>query len=218
MPVFDTIAGNHRLDRYRLLAGLVLGLCLVALGLRALALFTVPQDRAATSELTRLAETLTGPGLARVIDTGSGSLVILIDGPETQIEPALSARLTRLVGAASPDRDINIDQFPFARGVTNRPSAIALGELAALGLAASLAAWLVLTLHASTATPADMIRSRLATTMTPLRQHAPEPDAPAGRRGGQARATDRAADLAAKNPARAAAVIRGWLREKGETP
>ncbi len=218
MAVPDTIAGHAQRDRLRLLAGLVSGLCLLALGLRSVALFTAPAPTSPASGIVTLAESVTGPGRVRIGDSGSGGLIVLIDGPETPVEPVLAGRLTRILSTVAPDRDIQFDRFPFARGASPRPSLAGLGELAALGLAAALAGWLVLTMQAIGPTPADMIRSRIAPALPRLREPAADPQVRAPGPRGRPRASDEAASLAAANPARAAAVIRGWLSEKGEAP
>lgn len=206
-----------------LLRPLALLACALALGLlawRGAALLTGPgAPVAATPAEAALADILTpvaGSGLARVsvaynAERGRTVLVLLDDAAAPRI-PELQ-RIAPIAAGLIPERGdkLVIETVAFAGGLPGRPDMAAWIELAALaGLALIGGA-----LAALARTPAPVVAAPSQILPAPQPVERPR-EAPRALRP-VAVSTDAAADLARRDPARAAAVVRGWMTAKDET-
>lgn len=205
-----------------LLRPLALLACALALGLlawRGAALLTGPgAPVAATPAEAALADILTpiaGPGLARVSVAynaeGGRTLLVLLDSAAASRIPELQ-RIAPIAAGLIPERGdkLVIETVAFAGGLPGRPDMAAWIELAALaGLALIGGALAVL---ARGPAPVAAAPSQILPAPQPVERprEAPRALRPV------AVSTDAAADLARRDPARAAAVVRGWMTAKDE--
>lgn len=206
-----------------LLRPLALLACALALGLlawRGAALLTGPgAPVAATPAEAALADILTpvaGPGLARVsvaynAEGGRTVLVLLDDAAAPRITEL--QRIAPIAAGLIPERGdkLVIETVAFAGGLPGRPDMAAWIELAALaGLALIGGALAVLA-----RTPAPVAAG--PSQILPAPQPVERPREALRAQRPVAVSTDAAADLARRDPARAAAVVRGWMTAKDET-
>lgn len=205
-----------------LLRPLALLACALALGLlawRGAAVLTGPgAPVAATPAEAALADILTpiaGPGLARVSVAynaeGGRTLLVLLDSAAAPRIPELQ-RIAPIAAGLIPERGdkLVIETVAFAGGLPGRPDMAAWIELAALaGLALIGGALAVL---ARAPAPVAAAPSQILPAPQPVERprEAPRALRPV------AVSTDAAADLARRDPARAAAVVRGWMTAKDE--
>jgi flagellar biosynthesis/type III secretory pathway M-ring protein FliF/YscJ len=205
-----------------LLRPLALMACALALGLlawRGAALLTGPgAPVAATPAEAALADILTpiaGPGLARVSVAynaeGGRTVLVLLDDAAAPRIPELQ-RIAPLAAGLIPERGdkLVIETVAFAGGLPGRPDMAAWIELVALaGLALIGGALAVLARAPVTAAAAP---SQILPAPQPVERprEVPRPMRPV------AVPADAAADLARRDPARAAAVVRGWMMAKDE--
>ncbi len=206
-----------------LLRPLALLACALALGLlawRGAALLTGPgAPVAATPAEAALADILTpiaGPGLARVsvadnADGGRTVLVLLDDAAAPRI-PELQ-RIAPIAAGLIPERGdrLVIETVAFAGGLPGRPEMAAWIELAALAGLALIGGALGVLARAPAPVPAAPSQILPAPQPVERPREAPRALRPV------AVSTDAAADLARRDPARAAAVVRGWMTGKDET-
>ena len=212
-------AGMGGLIRPMALAG-----CALAMGLlawRGVALLTGPgapvSASPAEAALADILSPVTGPGLSRLSVSynaeGGRTVLILLDQTAVDRIPDLQ-RIAPLAAGILPERGdkLIIETVAFAGGLPGRPDAAAWAELA--GLAALVLIGGAIALFARPPAP-QLVRSpqilpasepaeRPRETPRPLRAVAAAPQ------------TGAAADIARRDPARAAAVVRGWMNSRDD--
>lgn len=179
---------------------------------------TEPRSPAEAS-LASLIDPIAGPGNSRISIAfnadGGRTVFVLLDAPAAPMAGDLQRILPEAAGLDFKRGDkLIIEQASFARGLPGRPDTAAWLELGALGLISLISAGIALATlgqgpatATATASPAREperlpAEGRLE-TLRPLR-----PAAPAG--------TTEASDVARRDPARAAAVLRGWMNDREE--
>lgn len=177
---------------------------------------TEPRSPAEAS-LASLIDPIAGPGNSRISIAfnadGGRTVFVLLDAPAAPVAGDLQRILPEAAGLDFKRGDkLIIERAAFARGLPGRPDAAAWLELGALGLISLISAGIALaTLRQgpapATASPAREperlpAEGRLE-NLRPLR-----PAAPAD--------TAEASDVARRDPARAAAVLRGWMNDREE--
>lgn len=177
---------------------------------------TEPRSPAEAS-LASLIDPIAGPGNSRISIAfnadGGRTVFVLLDAPAAPMAGDLQRILPEAAGLDFRRGDkLIIEQAVFARGLPGRPDTAAWLELGALGLISLISAGIALatlgqgpaTAKASPAREPERLpaEGRLE-TLRPLR-----PAAPAG--------TAEAGDVARRDPARAAAVLRGWMNDREE--
>lgn len=213
------IAGDTR-QAMRLAALAVVFLAL-SLGVwRASTLLTGGADAPrspAEASLTSLIDPIAGPGNSRTSVAfnaeGGRTVFVLLD---TRAAPVAGDLQRILPEAAALDftrgDKLIIEQAAFARGLPGRPDTAAWLELGALGLISLISAGTALATLRPTPAPAVAAPARdleraysepRAETLRPLRAVAPVSAA-------------EASDVAKRDPARAAAVLRGWMTGREE--
>lgn len=206
-----------------LMRPLALLACALALGLlawRGALLLTGPgapaSAPAAEAALTDIVTSIAGPGLARVSAApnaeGGRTVLILLD---ERAAPRLTElqRIAPIAAGILPERGdkLVIETVAFAGGLPGRPDLAAWIELAALAGLVLLSG--ALAVFAGRAQPAPVPAQIL-----PSPQPADRPrEAPRPLRAVPASA-EAAADIARRDPARAAAVVRGWMASRDDTP
>lgn len=201
------------------LAALAVVFLALSLGVwRAASLLTggsdVPRSGAEAS-LYSLIDPIAGPGNSRTSIAanaeGGRTVFVLLDAPAAPVAGDLQRILPEAAGLdfARGDKLI-IEQAAFARGLPGRPDTAAWLELGALGLISLIAAGMALATLRQSPAPAlaaplrDVDRAYTeprAETLRPLRSAAPPLAAEAG-------------EVAKRDPARAAAVLRGWMTDR----
>ena len=196
-----------------------LAACVVALGLLAWRgsdlLSRAPASPGPLSQteasLLSVAEALAGQGHVRVSATrqsGKGQQILVLLDEKAPID---DATLVRVVASAAGLGEqgggaVDLQRVPFAPGVTGAPKPSDWAELSMLALLAGLAGWLGLTAprrEGEQGAPVEVMRETLPVRRMPLADDPPKPAAPVH--------NDEAADLARRDPARAASVLRGWM-------
>jgi hypothetical protein len=201
----------------RPLALLVCGLALVLLAWRGSVLLTGPGTPVSASPaeaaLSDLISPIAGPGLSRLSVTynpeGGRTVLILLDDMAADRIPDLQ-RIAPLAAGILPERGdrLIIETVAFAGGLPGRPDAAAWAELAGLALLVLSGGALAFLSGKTAPMPAP------GTHIMP----APEPviERPRALRPVPA-APDAAVELARRDPARAAAVVRSWMSSRDET-
>lgn len=208
----------------RLLATLACALALGLLTWRGAGLLTQPGPPAAASPaeaaLADVLSPIAGPGLSRVSLSwnaeGGRTLLLLIDetaaprlGELQRIAPVAAG-----LSAEKGDRLV-IETVTFATGLPGRPGLAAWAELISIA-AIVLLAGLITHLSGRTApVPAPM--AQVLSAPVPIPQPAERPREPV-RAIRPVPAAEPAAEIARRDPAKAAAVVRGWMRAGEETP
>ena len=202
---------------------LALAAFVIAFGLlawRCSALLTSDNPLPATAtpleaSLMNIIEPVAGPGNARIsVNTsanGGRTVLVLLDanagGQASTIEGLVTAaaRLDVMAGDL-----LVMQQAAFAKGAPGRPDAAAYGELSFLALLAGLLGWLAFVLRA------EMVFETVEEA--PLRTIAPTPERALSstpiRPVRTALPSSDAAELARKDPARAADILRGWMTNR----
>ena len=195
---------------------LALAACAVALGLiawRAADIFTrAPASPGPLSQteasLLSVAEAVAGQGHVRISVTrppGKGRQVLVLLDAKAGVDDAALKRVVAMAAGlnGSEDGQVDLQRIPFAPGISGTPGAGDWAELSLLALLAGLTGWIGATAGGrDTDTPAELVRETLPARIVPSAD-ASAPATP-GPDGG-------AADLARRDPARAADVIRGWI-------
>lgn len=177
---------------------------------------TEPRSPAEAS-LASLIDPIAGPGNSRISIAfnadGGRTVFVLLDAPAAPMAGDLQRILPEAAGLDFTRGDkLIIEQAAFARGLPGRPDAAAWLELGALGVISLISAGIALATFGQGPAPAMASPAReperlpaegRLETLRPLR-----PAAPAG--------TAEASDVARRDPARAAAVLRGWMNEREE--
>ncbi len=199
------------------LAYALFALALLAMGWRAVSVFTTPSNPVVNTEFTAVADAIAGPGKTRVVEGDAGALLILIDGVEGSLSTVQTSRLRTLAGTLYPNAPtVTIEQFEFAEGLPGKPGAAALGELALLGCLVLLSGWFAfknLTAQSlknapAIQAPAPGAPAHPAPDRVILQPPSQEPPAR------QKPRLDQVAALVQDKPQETAAIIRKWLRQE----
>jgi flagellar biosynthesis/type III secretory pathway M-ring protein FliF/YscJ len=223
-----------------LLRPLAMLACALALGLlcwRGAALLTGPgAPISASSAEAALADVLApvaGPGLSRLSVTfnaeGGRTVLLLVDDRAAGRLPELQ-RIAPIAAGLIPERGdkLVIETVAFAEGLPGRPDTTAWAELAVLGALVLIAGALAFLSGRTPPQPVPVAQAVLAGKPAPVSQPvtpilpAPQPaerprEAPrAVRPVSVVPPADGAVDIARRDPARAAAVVRGWMSSRDE--
>ena len=202
---------------------LALAAFVIALGLlawRGSALLTSDNPLPATAtpleaSLMNIIEPIAGPGNARISvntsATGGRTVLVLLDADAGDQASTIESLVTAAARLDVMTGDLLVmQQAAFAKGAPGRPDAAAYGELAFLALLAGLLGWLAFVPREEmvfesieeaplrTLAPATE-RALASTPIHPVRTVQPTSDA---------------AELARKDPARAADILRGWMTNR----
>ena len=201
---------------------LALAACVVAIGLLAWRgseiLTRAPASPGPLSQaeasLLSVAEAVAGQGHVRVSvarQAGKDRQILVLLDEKSVIEDATLVRVMRLAaGLSDGDGDrVALQRVPFATGVTGAPRPSDWAELSLLALLAGLAGWIGLTAERREEAPAELLRETLPARMAPQPVEMIRPAA-------APIPNDDAADLARRDPGRAADVVRGWMSGKGD--
>lgn len=205
----------------RLAALLVAAVALGLLAWRGASLLTRPPAPAAASAaeaaLADLILPVVGPGLARLSVTynsaGGRTVLILVDQGAADRIPELK-RIAPIAAGILPEQGdrLVIETVAFAPGLPGRPGPEAWAELAALGLLVVLGGALALMGGQGQAAPQAVPQT--LSPAAPVAERPREAPRPVRTASAPAQPEVAAADLARRDPARAAAVVRGWLTAK----
>lgn len=216
-------AGNQRsaMPAPRALALIAFVLALGLLIWRGNALFNAPTDRWEPASLTEASllgvlEPVAGEGNVRLtINKGAGKgrkVLILLSSDAAGASGAIE-RIATVAADIDPDRGdhLTIETAEFATSPAGQLTREGWAELSAFGVLCALLAWLGLL----PAKPADgrveTSRFEPARTIDPDLQAAPS--VPVRK---PLPAPSEAADLARKDPGKAAEVLRGWMKQDGD--
>lgn len=169
------------------------------------------------ASLISLIDPIAGPGHSRVSIAfnaeGGRTVFVLLDAPAAPMAGDLQRILPEAAALDFTRGDkLIIEQATFARGLPGRPDAAAWLELGALGLISLISAGIALATLRQTPAPVAAAPARdlerpysepRAETLRPLRAIVPASAA-------------EATDVAKRDPARAAAVLRGWMTGREE--
>ncbi len=207
----------------RVLAMLVCALALGLLAWRGAAVLTGPTaaapSNAAEAALADIVSPIAGPGLSRLSVTfnaeGGRTVLILLDERASPNIPELERIATLAAGILPEQGDrLVIETVTFAAGIPGRPAPEQWAELIGLAVLA-IAGGALIVLPATSATvhtpPAQLISAPAA---APERTASETPRAP--RPVPVAPPVEAAAEIARRDPARAAAVVRGWMNTRDE--
>lgn len=205
----------------RLLATLACALALGLLAWRGAALLTQPGPVAASTAEAALADVLSpvaGPGLSRVSLSwnaeGGRTLLLLIDESATPRLGDLQRIAPVAAGLSAEKGDrLVIETVTFATGLPGRPGLAAWAEL--IGLAALVLLAGLITHLSGRSAPAPVPATQILSAPAPMPAERPREPVRAIR---PVPAAEPAAEIARRDPAKAAAVVRGWMRSEGETP
>lgn len=215
------IANAGEAGRAIRLAALAVVFLALSLGVwRASSLLTGGSDvprSPAESSLTSLIDPIAGPGNSRTSIAfnaeGGRTVFVLLDASAAPVAGDLQRILPEAAGMDFKRGDkLIIEQAAFARGLPGRPDTAAWLELGALGLIFLISAGIALATLRQSPPPAvaapvrDVERAYSeprAETLRPLRPVVPVPAA-------------EASDVAKRDPARAAEVLRGWMSGREE--
>lgn len=198
--------------------------CALALGLlcwRGAALLTGPGAPVAASPAeAALADVLApvaGPGLSRLSVTfnaeGGRTMLLLLDERASARLPELQ-RIAPIAAGIIPERGdkLIIETVSFAEGLPGRPDAAAWAELAGLGALVLIAG--ALALVAGKPAPVSVPAAQIITAPQPAERPREAPRA--GRSAALVPPADGAVGIARRDPARAAAVLRGWMNTRDD--
>lgn len=171
----------------------------------------------AEASLSSLMEPIAGPGNSRISIAlnadGGRTVFVLLDADAAPVAGDLQRILPEAAGLDFTRGDkLIIEQAVFARGLPGRPDTAAWLELGALGLISLISAGIAI---------ATLRQGQAAAQAAPVREAErphyemrPEPLRPVRAIGSAASAE--AGDVAHRDPARAAAVLRGWMSGREE--
>lgn len=201
-------------------------ICAVALSLlvwRGAAVLTGPTApapaNAAEAALAGIVSPIAGPGLSRINVTfnadGGRTVLILLDERASAQIPELERIATLAAGIIPEQGDrLVIETVTFATGIPGRPAPEQWAELIGLAVLAIAGGALIFVSGSSPTvhTPAAQLIS--APASAPERTSAEAPRTP--RPVPVPQPTEAAAEIARRDPARAAAVVRGWMNTRDE--
>jgi hypothetical protein len=166
----------------------------------------------AEASLLSVAEAMAGQGHVRISlirhSGGVRQVLLLVDAKAAVDEAVLSNTVSMAAGldAAKGER-VDLLRVAFAPGVSGAPLPRDWAELSLLALLAGLAGWIGFRAERRDETPVELVQETLPARMAP---HSAEPVArPIPQRD------EGAADLARRDPGRAADVVRGWMSGNG---
>jgi hypothetical protein len=206
----------------RLLATLACALALGLLAWRGVGLLTQPGPPVAASPAeAALADVLSpvaGPGLSRVSLSwnaeGGRTLLLLIDESATPRLGDLQRIAPVAAGLSAEKGDrLVIETVTFATGLPGRPGLAAWAEL--IGLAALVLLAGLITHLSGRSAPVPAPATQILSAPAPMPVERPREPVRAIR---PVPAAEPAAEIARRDPAKAAAVVRGWMRAGEETP
>ena len=193
----------------------------IALGLlawRGSALLTVDHALPASAtpleaSLMNLIDPVAGAGNARIsvatTAAGGRTVLVLLDAAEAAKASTIESLVTTAARLDVAAGDLLVIQTaPFARGAPGRPDSQAYGELALLALLAGLAGWLGFAPRTDSEVPGTTVQQPKAPMVAPVRPLAPTAVRPLR----TVPVTSDVAELARKDPARAADILRGWMK------
>ena len=198
--------------------------CALALGLlcwRGAALLTGPgvpvSASPAEAALADVLSPVAGPGLSRLSVTynpeGGRTVLLLVDDRASVRLPELQ-HIAPIAAGIVPERGdkLVIETLAFAEGLPGRPDAAAWAELA--GLAALVLIGGALAVLAGQSAPIPVPAAQILPAALPAERPREAPRAV--RPVAAAPSADAALDMARRDPARAAAVVRGWMNAKDD--
>lgn len=198
-----------------------LAACIVALGLLAWrgseVITRAPASPGPLSQteasLLAVAEAVAGQGHVRVSvarQPGAGETILVLLDEKAAIDDATLVRVvTSAAGLSDGSGDrVDLQRVPFAPGVTGKPLPRDWAELSLLALLAGLAGWLGYRAPGRDDAPAELVRETLPARLTPQPAEPLKPVTPAR--------SSEAADLARRDPAGAADIVRGWIGRRGD--
>jgi hypothetical protein len=199
--------------------------CALAFGLlcwRGAALLTGPgapvSASPAEAALADVLSPVAGLGLSRLSVTwnadGGRTVLLLVDARASARLPELQ-RIAPIAAGIIPERGdkLVIETVAFAEGLPGRPDAAAWTELA--GLAALVLIGGALASLSGKSAPVSMPVTQILPAAGPIERprEVPRPVRPVA----AAPSADGAIDIARRDPARAAAVVRGWMSAKDDS-
>ena len=203
------------------LAALVILAIAVSLGVwRAASLLTGPDLTArspAEASISGLVDPVAGAGRSRVSVTynseGGRTVFVLLDSAAGGAAPELRRILPVASGLDTSGADrLIIEQTQFARGLPGHPDSAAWMELGGLGLICLIAAGMAV---ASLRTRGEIAQSARPRSLPEREEAGPRPEPVRTLRPvAPAPLPADAADVARRDPARAAAVLRGWMQSR----
>lgn len=201
--------------RLAALAALFLALSLCVWRASSLLTGSAAQPKSpAEASLAALIDPIAGPGNSRISIAfnaeGGRTVFVLLDAPAAPVASDLQRILPEAAGLDTAHGDkLLIEQAAFARGLPGRPDTAAWLELGALGLISLISAGIALITLRPQPLPAlapsrpEAIPEARGETLRALRPVAPPSAADAS-------------DVAQRDPARAAEVLRRWMRGREE--
>ncbi|MEM6901366.1 MAG: hypothetical protein AAF583_16555 [Pseudomonadota bacterium] len=156
-----------------------------------------------------VAETFVGPGNARIGDSGTGDLVVLLNSNQPGERNIANAtdRITEIIQGMTPGRSVTVSTANFADQEFTTPDASYLFELVILIALAGISGWLSLDLYRLKRTvsfsdpkAANDSVPHVAPTVTRLAK--------------PASSTEKAVAVAKHQPEKTAEIIAGWLNEE----
>ena len=198
--------------------------CALALGLlcwRGAALLTGPgapvSASPAEAALADVLSPVAGPGLSRLSVTynaeGGRIVLLLVDDRASARLPELQ-RIAPIAAGIIPERGdkLIIETVAFAEGLPGRPDAAAWAELAGLAALVLIGGALAVLAGQSAPIPVPAAQILPAPLAAERPREAPRPVRPVA----AAPSPDAAVEIARRDPARAAAVVRGWMNAKDD--
>ena len=198
--------------------------CALALGLlcwRGAALLTGPgvpvSASPAEAALADVLSPVAGPGLSRLSVTynaeGGRTVLLLVDDRASARLPELQ-RIAPIAAGIIPERGdkLIIETVAFAEGLPGRPDAAAWAELAGLAALVLIGGALAVLAGQSALIPVPAAQILPAPLPAERPREAPRPVRPVA----AAPSPDAAVEIARRDPARAAAVVRGWMNAKDD--
>ncbi|MEZ5946592.1 MAG: hypothetical protein R3C13_11425 [Hyphomonas sp.] len=168
----------------------------------------------AEASLLSVAEAITGKGHVRVSvaqRSGQPRQVLVLVDEAVETDPAILVQIVTAAAAIDDSKGeiVSLKQLPFAAGMTGQPTLADWTELSLLGLLACLIGWLGFRPSPAMAPAVEIVREALPSARMAPSAPAPRPAAAPVRSG-------EAADLARRDPARAAEIVRGWMGKPGD--
>ena len=164
------------------------------------------------ASLLSVAEAMAGQGHVRVSLVrhagGVRQVLLLVDAKSGVDEPTLSKTISKAAGLdAAKGESVDLQRVAFAPGVSGAPLPRDWAELSLLALLAGLAGWIGFKAERREEMPVELVQETLPARMPsqsaePVFRPAPMRD-------------DDAADLARRDPGRAADVVRAWMSGNG---
>jgi len=201
-------------------------ICALALGLlvwRGAAVLTGPAapapSSAAEAALADIVAPIAGPGLSRLSVTfnaeGGRTILIVLDKRASAQIPELE-RIAALAAGIIPEQGdrLVIETVTFAAGIPGRPTPEQWAELIGLAVLALAGGGLIAVSGTPLTVQSPAAQLISAPAAAPERTPAQTPRAP--RPVPVAQPTEAAAEIARRDPARAAAVVRGWMNTRDE--